>query len=119
MAVQTRPSSPATAAGRWSLIALCSGLFMIMIDATVVNTALPAIGRDLGASVSGLQWVVDGYTLVLACLLLSGGSLGDRLGARRVFLAGLVLFTVASAACGLAPTAVALDAARVVQGAGA
>lgn len=92
---------------------------MIMMDATVVNTALPVIGDHLSASVSGLQWVVDGYTLVFACLLLSGGSLGDRLGARRMFLAGLTLFTVASCACGLAPTLVVLGTARVVQGVGA
>jgi DHA2 family methylenomycin A resistance protein-like MFS transporter len=92
---------------------------MIMMDATVVNTALPAIGADLSASVSGLQWVVDGYTLVFACLLLSGGSLGDRLGARRIFLAGLVVFTIASAACGLAGTLAVLNVARIVQGVGA
>ncbi|HEX3649930.1 MAG TPA: MFS transporter [Pseudonocardiaceae bacterium] len=101
------------------MVALCLGFFMIMMDATVVNTALPVIGRELSASVSGLQWVVDGYTLVFACLLLSGGSLGDRLGARRVFLTGLVLFTAASAACGFAPTLAALNTARVAQGVGA
>jgi DHA2 family methylenomycin A resistance protein-like MFS transporter len=92
---------------------------MIMMDATVVNTALPELGRALSTSVSGLQWVVDGYTLVFACLLLSGGSLGDRLGARRTFLAGLALFTLASAACGLSPTLAVLNIARVAQGVGA
>lgn len=101
------------------LVALCLGFFMIMMDATVVNTALPSVGADLSASVSGLQWVVDGYTLIFACLLLSGGSLGDRLGSRRVFLSGLVLFTAASAVCGTAPTLAVLNAARVAQGAGA
>lgn len=106
-------------AGRRSMVALCLGFFMIMMDATVVNTALPSIGADLGTSVSGLQWVVDGYTLVFACLLLSGGSLGDRLGARQVFLAGLAVFTIASAACGIAPTALVLNVARVAQGIGA
>jgi DHA2 family methylenomycin A resistance protein-like MFS transporter len=102
-----------------AMVALCLGFFMIMMDATVVNTALPVIGGELSASVSGLQWVVDGYTLVFACLLLSGGSLGDRLGSRRVFLTGLVLFTVASAACGVAPDLAVLNAARVAQGVGA
>ena len=101
------------------LTALCLGFFMIMMDATVVNTALPDIGRSLHANVSGLQWVLDGYTLVFACLLLTGGSLGDRLGTRRVFLTGLVLFTSASALCGLAPDLSVLNAARVLQGAGA
>jgi DHA2 family methylenomycin A resistance protein-like MFS transporter len=98
------------------LVSLCLGFFMIPLDATVVTTALPAIGRDLGASASGLQWVLDGYTLVFACLLLSAGSLGDRLGARRVFLCGLGLFTLASTVCGLATTLGLLNAARVVQG---
>jgi DHA2 family methylenomycin A resistance protein-like MFS transporter len=101
------------------LFALCLGFFMIIMDATIVNTALPNISAGLGASVSGLQWVLDGYTLVFACLLLTGGSLGDRLGARRIFLLGMTLFTLASAACGLAPTLVALNVARVVQGVGA
>jgi len=105
--------------GAWPLVALCLGFFMIMMDATVVTTALPSIGRDLSASPSGLQWVLDGYTLIFACLLLSAGSLGDRLGARRIFLQGLGLFVVASAVCGLAPTLGVLNAARVVQGVGA
>jgi DHA2 family methylenomycin A resistance protein-like MFS transporter len=100
-------------------VALCLGFFMIMMDATVVTTALPSIGRELSASASGLQWVLDGYTLIFACLLLSAGSLGDRLGARRIFLQGLGLFVVASALCGLAPTLTVLNGARVVQGIGA
>jgi DHA2 family methylenomycin A resistance protein-like MFS transporter len=100
-------------------VALCLGFFMIMMDATVVTTALPTIGRDLSASASGLQWVLDGYTLIFACLLLSAGSLGDRLGARRIFLRGLGLFIVASAMCGLAPTLGVLNVARVLQGVGA
>jgi DHA2 family methylenomycin A resistance protein-like MFS transporter len=105
--------------GLLPLVAICLGFFMIMMDVTVVNTALPDIGRSLHASVTGLQWVLDGYTLVFACLLLSGGSLGDRLGARRVFLAGVALFTAASAMCGLAPSLAVLNAARIVQGTGA
>ncbi len=104
---------------RMPLVAVCLGFFMITLDATVVNTALPAIGRDLGADVTGLQWVNAGYTLVFACLLLSAGALGDRLGARRVFLLGLTVFTLASVACGLSPSLGVLIAARVVQGAGA
>jgi MFS transporter, DHA2 family, methylenomycin A resistance protein len=101
------------------LIAICLGYFMVILDATVVNVALPALGRDLGGGVSSLQWVVDGYTLVFAGLLLSAGSLGDRLGGRRVFELGLLLFTLASAACAAAPSVPLLVAARVAQGLGA
>ena len=102
-----------------ALIAICLGYFVVILDATVVNVALPALGRDLGGGVSGLQWVVDAYTLVFAGLLLTGGALGDRLGARRVFNAGMVLFTTASALCGAAPSIAVLVAARVAQGIGA
>ncbi len=92
---------------------------MVIVDATIVNVALPSIGRELGGSVSDLQWIVDAYTVVFAGLLLSAGSLGDRMGARRLFDAGLILFTVASAACAAAPSVTFLIAARVVQGVGA
>ncbi len=92
---------------------------MVILDATIVNVALPSIGRDLGGGVSGLQWVVDAYTVVFAGLLLPAGSLGDRLGARRVFDAGLALFTAASVACGLAPSVSVLIGARLLQGFGA
>lgn len=105
--------------GTLSLVALCLSYAMLVMDATVVNTALPEIGRDLRTGVSGLQWVLDGYTVVFACLLLSAGSLGDRLGPRRVFLAGIVLFSCASLVCGLAPALGVLNGARVAQGAGA
>jgi MFS transporter, DHA2 family, methylenomycin A resistance protein len=101
------------------LIAICLGYFMVILDATVVNVALPALGHDLGGGVSGLQWVVDGYTLVFAGLLLSAGSLGDRLGGRHVFQAGLALFTLASAACAAAPSVPLLVLARLAQGLGA
>lgn len=101
------------------LIAICLGYFMVILDATVVNVALPSLGHDLGAGVSSLQWVVDGYTLVFAGLLLSAGSLGDRLGGRHVFQAGLLLFTLASGACAAAPSVAPLVAARVAQGLGA
>ncbi|HEX3786965.1 MAG TPA: MFS transporter [Pseudonocardiaceae bacterium] len=114
-----RPEHAGRAGSRLPLIALCLGYFMVTMDATVVNTALPAIGRDLSAPVSGLQWITAGYTLVFACLLLTGGSLGDRLGSRRVFLVGVAVFTLASAACGLSPGLGVLIGARAVQGVGA
>ena len=102
-----------------TLGACCFGLFMVMLDNTVVNVALPSIQRELGASVSGLALVLDAYILVFASLLLTAGSLGDRYGRRRVFRAGLVVFTAASALCGLAPTLPALVAARALQAVGA
>ena len=89
------------------------------LDATVVNIALPAIGRDFGTGVAALQWVMNGYTLTLAAFLLIGGSLGDRFGRRKVYLIGTVWFALASAACGLAPDVVFLIITRVLQGAGA
>jgi EmrB/QacA subfamily drug resistance transporter len=89
---------------------------MLLLDVTVVNVALPAIESDLDASFSELQWVIDAYALTLAAALLTAGSLADRLGRRRVFVGGLVAFTVTSAACALAPSAVALDVARGAQG---
>ena len=101
------------------LVAICLGYFMVIMDATAVNLALPALGRELGGGITSAQWVVAGYTLAFAALLLSAGTLGDRVGARAVFVAGLAVFTAASAACGLAPTIGLLVAARVVQGAGA
>src|ERR1019366_3567522 len=92
---------------------------MAMIDSTVVGIALPTIGRNFAATIGTLQWVVTGYTLTLAALLLLGGSLGDRFGRRRVFCIGVIWFALSSAACGLAPDATALVVARVVQGIGA
>jgi DHA2 family methylenomycin A resistance protein-like MFS transporter len=105
--------------GRFVLVAVCLGFFMIQVDATVVNVALPAIGRDVGGSFGGLQWVLDSYTLVLAAAMLGAGSLADRLGARRVFEFGLIVFTLGSAACAAAPDLVLLICARTLQGAGA
>jgi EmrB/QacA subfamily drug resistance transporter len=90
---------------------------MVFLDATVVNVALPVIGRDLHASVSSLQWILNGYALTLASLILVGGSLGDRFGRRRVFALGAGLFTVASLLCAIAPTVETLIAARLLQGA--
>nr|WP_129299031.1 MFS transporter [Streptomyces lydicus] len=95
------------------------GFFLISLDALIVTVALPDIGRGLGGGMSGLQWMVDGYTLMFAALMLSAGALSDRIGARRAYGGGLVLFTLASAACGLAPGLGVLVAARLVQGAAA
>jgi DHA2 family methylenomycin A resistance protein-like MFS transporter len=101
------------------LLALCVGYFMVILDTTIVNVALPALHSDLHANVRTLQWVVDGYTLLFAALMLSGGALGDRLGARGVFQTGLAIFVLASIGCGIAPTAAVLIGARLVQGIGA
>jgi EmrB/QacA subfamily drug resistance transporter len=103
----------------WTLGAVSLGLFMIMLDNTVVNVALPSIERDLGMSLSQLEWVVTGYALTFAAFMLTGGKLADLLGRRLVFVAGLAVFTAASLACGLAGDADMLIGARVVQGIGA
>jgi EmrB/QacA subfamily drug resistance transporter len=104
---------------RWVLAATIAGSAMAFVDGTVVNIALPAIQRSFDASVAGLQWVVNGYLLLLGALILVGGALGDRVGRKRVFLAGIVLFALASLGCALAPTLSALVVARVAQGIGA
>ncbi len=103
----------------WTLAAMCFALFMVMLDNTVVNVALPSIQDDLGASLSGLEWTVNAYTLTFAVLLVTGGRLGDILGRRRMFLFGVVVFAVSSAAIGLAPDQAWLVAGRAVQGVGA
>ncbi|MDQ3528641.1 MAG: DHA2 family efflux MFS transporter permease subunit [Actinomycetota bacterium] len=108
-----------TAAARWVILATALGSGMAFLDSTVVNVALPAIDRELNAGFSGLQWTLDGYLLTLSSLLLLGGSLGDLYGRRRIFVLGLAGFTLASLACGLAPTTGALIAARALQGTGA
>jgi EmrB/QacA subfamily drug resistance transporter len=102
----------------WTLLAVCVGSFMLLLDVTIVNVALPAIDRDLGASLVELQWAVDAYVLALAALTLAAGSLADRLGRRLVFTAGLVVFSAASLLAGLAPGVGLLDAARGLQGIG-
>jgi len=99
-----------------TLAAAMAGFFMITLDAVAVNVALPSIRGELGGGITGLQWVVDGYALMFAALLLSAGALTDRAGARRAFGTGLSVFLAASAACGLAPSLAALIAARFVQG---
>src|SRR3977135_2171575 len=91
---------------------------MVFLDGTVVNVAVPDIGRDLGASTSALQWILNGYLLTLAALILLGGSLGDRYGRRRTFVSGAILFTLASLLCAIAPTSELLSLARLVQGVG-
>ena len=107
-----------TPKARWILLATVLGSSIAFLDATVVNVALPTIGVQLHASVAGLQWIVNGYTLTLASFILIGGSLGDRFGRRRVFVVGIVWFAAASLLCGLAPTSQALVAARALQGVG-
>src|SRR5436305_492053 len=102
-----------------ALVVAVLGFFIVTLDALVVNVALPAIGHDLGGGITGLQWVVDGYTLMFAALLLSAGALSDRIGARQAFEIGLPTFVAASVACGLAPEMGILIAARLAQGAGA
>jgi EmrB/QacA subfamily drug resistance transporter len=105
---------------KWlTLAAVSLGLFMIMLDNTVVNVALPAIQRDLEATLSQLQWIVTGYALAFAAFMLIGGKVADAYGRRRIFVLGIVVFTAASLVCGLAPSSSALIAARVVQGVGA
>ncbi len=101
------------------LLTMCFALFMAMLDNTVVNVALPTISRELGAGVSGLQWIVDGYVLAFATLLLTGGTLGDRFGRKRMFLSGLALFTLSSLLCGLSQSTGQLIAGRALQGVGA
>ena len=103
----------------WTLAAVAFGLFMIMLDNTVVNVALPSMARDLGIGLSELEWIVTGYALTFASLMLTGGKLADLLGRRLIFVTGLVIFTASSLACGLADSGEVLIGARVVQGAGA
>ncbi|HXO10081.1 MAG TPA: MFS transporter, partial [Solirubrobacteraceae bacterium] len=102
----------------WTLIAVCIGTFMLLLDVTIVNVALPSMQRALHANFSDLQWVVDAYALTLAALLLTTGSLADLFGRRRLFMVGLVIFTLSSLASGLATTPLWLNLARGVQGIG-
>ena len=103
----------------WALALLCGAFFMVILDATIVLVALPSIQADLGFSEQGLQWVLSAYALTFGGLLLLGGRAADLLGRRRLFMTGVLLFTVASLMCGLAWSPAALLAARVVQGVGA
>src|SRR6201994_373892 len=108
-----------SAPGRWVLAITVLGSGIAALDATVVNIALPVIGRDFHTSISALQWVMTSYILSLTAFLLIGGSLGDRFGRRKVYLIGIVWFALASAACGVAPDVVTLIITRTLQGAGA
>src|SRR4029453_8328247 len=103
----------------WTLAIVSVALFMVTLDNLVVTTALPSIRADLGASIEALEWTVNGYTLAFAVLLLTGAALGDRFGRRRMFVIGLGIFTLASAAAALAPPTAALVAARAGRGGGA
>jgi EmrB/QacA subfamily drug resistance transporter len=105
-------------AGRWLLAVAVLGSGMAFLDGTVVNVALPDIGRDFGADTASLQWILNGYLLTLASLILLGGSLGDRYGRRRIFVVGVLLFTFASLLCAIAPSAEMLIGARLIQGIG-
>ncbi|MDQ1492760.1 MAG: hypothetical protein QOJ23_5274 [Actinomycetota bacterium] len=112
----TAPVRFGSTQGRWVIVAAVLGSGVVFLDGTVVNVALPAVSRDLHASVRGLQWLLDGYLVTLSALLLLGGSAGDRYGRRRVFVAGLAGFVAASVLCGLAPNVGFLIAARALQG---
>ncbi len=112
-------SSISQARSRGTLAAAAIGFVVVLLDVSVVNVALDALRRGFHTDIAGLQWVVNAYTLVFAALLLSAGALGDRMGAKRVFMSGVTLFTLASAVCGLAPSLTALILARIAQGLGA
>jgi Major Facilitator Superfamily len=101
------------------LVVMCVGYFLVLLDVTIVNVALPSIGTGLGSSVVGLQWVVDGYALALASLLLASGTIGDRRGYKQIVLVGLAVFGIASLGCALAPHVAVLIGTRVLQGIGA
>src|SRR5258708_9799140 len=100
----------------WTLVTVCVGTFMLLLDVTIVNVALPKIQAGLGSSFTDLQWVVDAYSLTLAALLLTSGSLADLLGRRRIFAIGVVLFSAASLLCRVAQSPLMLDLSRGVQG---
>ncbi len=106
------------APGRWTLIAICGGTFMLLVDVTIVQVALPRIQRDLHASFTSLQWVIDAYALTLSALILTSGTLADRIGRKRIFVGGLWLFTLASLLCGLSDSVTLLIFARGLQGFG-
>jgi len=103
---------------RWTLVAVCMTTFMLLVDITIVNVALPSIQRSLHASLTGLQWVVDAYAITLAALILTAGALADRYGRRLVFTVGIVVFSTASLLCGIAWNIASLDVARALQGIG-
>src|SRR5215469_6621362 len=119
-AIESGSATPsAKAAEPWILVVTILGSSMAFIDSTVVNVALPAIQRSLGGTVSSMQWVVEGYGLLLSALILTGGALGDVFGRKRMFLTGVTVFAMASVGCGLAANIRGLVIARAVQGFGA
>ena len=117
------PPQPVDTPGRgsrgWTLALVCVATFMLMLDLTVVSIALLKMRDSLDADFSGMQWVIDSYTLTLAAFLVIAGSFADRLGRKKIFITGLVVFTAASLAAGLAPGILSLNIARAVQGVGA
>jgi MFS family permease len=115
LSAPVRLSEPA---GRWVLVVTAAGSGLVLLEGTVVNVALPALGSDLDASMAGLQWTVNAFTLALSALILLGGALGDRFGRRRVYLVGMVWFGIASLLCGVAPSLEWLVVARALQGVG-
>src|SRR5690349_2478706 len=108
--------APSRLATSLTLAAMSLGYGVVQLDVTIVNTAVNAIGISLGGGVAELQWVVSAYTIAFAAFILTAGALGDRIGARRVFMAGFAIFTAASLACALSPNAIVLIAARLIQG---
>ena len=120
IAARRRPGRPAPAIERqwWTLVAVCGATFMLLVDITIVQVALPTMQRSLHASFSDLQWVISAYALSMSALILTQGSLADRFGRKRIFIIGLAVFTLASLACGLARSPSELIAARAVQGIG-
>src|SRR5450631_4548616 len=120
-AAPTSPKNPARSnlSTSLTLAAMSLGYGVVQLDVTIVNTALSSIGGSLGGGVAELQWVVSAYTIAFAAFILTAGALGDRIGAKRVFMTGFAIFTAASVGCALAPDATVLIAARAVQGLGA
>src|SRR5438270_5470794 len=108
--------APSTVATSLTLAAMSLGYGVVQLDVTIVNTALDAMGKTLGGGVAELQWVVSAYTIAFAAFILTAGALGDRIGAKRIFMVGFAIFTAASLACALAPSAMILIVSRCVQG---
>src|ERR1700722_19540255 len=112
----TPAAAPSVDARRWTLVATSLGFSIVQLDVSIVNVAIKSIGAGLGGGVSGLQWVVNAYTIAFAAFILTAGSIADRVGARRLFVGGFVLFMAASAICGIAPDLGVLIGARACQG---
>src|SRR5580658_4521843 len=117
-AADTSLPTTTSANNRWTLIAVCAGTFMLLVDVTIVQVALPTIQRHLGASFTDLQWVIDAYALALAALILTWGAISDRVGRKRIFIVGLTVFTASSLLCGLAQSINILIWSRALQGVG-